>query len=89
MKHKTKEQVVALLEAAAAKAGDGQPLGIGTLFWLEMRGRIGTTDPDLTQETDKAALLTGLIGTWRGRKLYIIPGNMTMKGADKPRPWKV
>jgi len=86
-KHKTKEQVVALLEAAAAKAGDGQPLGIGTLFWGDMQGRM-SGDPDIIRETDKMRLQTGLIGTWRGRQLFIIPGNLTKPGLDKPRPWK-
>lgn len=78
------------LEKAAAKAGKGKPLGIGTEFWLDVRWHL--KEMRVKPETMKGHLKNKRIGEWRGRNLYIIPGNIdamfkSKPGMNEPRPW--
>ena len=84
---RTKEQLVVMLEAAAQQAGKNKPLGIGTMFWWDMRRTMLGKDPDVRQLTQADILKTGKVGVWRDHDLYIISGNLAHDGLDNPRPW--
>lgn len=83
-----KKELIAFLEKAAQEAGEGKPLGIGTLFWCDMWNGMAD-DPELVINREPDIMRTKLLGTWRGHALYSIPGSLLKDGLDEPRPWKV
>ena len=67
----------------------GGTIGIGTLYWLNLRMlRVYKFIKGLRDETRKKYLERGFVGYWRGYKLRIIRGNIGKEGMDYPRPWK-
>jgi hypothetical protein len=83
-----KKELIDLLEKAEREAGEGKPIGIGSLFWADVWNSM-SDDPDLVFNMSPDIWKTKILGTWRGHDLYCIPGNLLNKGMDEPRPWKV
>ena len=80
-----RESLLSRLRSAAGRAGKAKPLGIGSGFYSDLRWyAMKDIKPNQYPSWSKKPCH---IGTWRGRKLFIIPGSLNRKDLNDPRPW--
>lgn len=80
------KEIIAKLEAVEKQLGEGESIGMGCLFWFDIRNYCVE---QVKINGDRNSLAKCEFGSWRGHKIFLIPGSISCPdGNTEPRPVK-